>query len=171
MSYPIKYAVEVLKVIGDSTEEYRDITEGYIVSKCYVVEDRIKYDRNDGPTIRHIVTFPYRRFGDFNEYFRKHLNGDSYYEQRCVPERENLEHPEFIVNELYDTYEEAALAVKWKNIYLKEEKIAYIEHSITREKISQQIDRTFVACRLYESYISENTTDMVVDKVKRKVKE
>ena len=37
MGFPIKYAVEELKVDGGYVYDYNDITKGFIVSKCYVL--------------------------------------------------------------------------------------------------------------------------------------
>lgn len=40
--YPIKYAVERLTIGGGYKNGYEDVTEGYIVSKCYVADTKSK---------------------------------------------------------------------------------------------------------------------------------
>lgn len=43
LRFPIKYAVLELKSPGGYSTNYEDVTEGFIVSKCYVVGCEVKY--------------------------------------------------------------------------------------------------------------------------------
>lgn len=177
MSYPVKYAVEELKIEGGYVDDYQDITKGYIVSKCYVLEDRIRYDKEDSYTV-HIVLFPYSNFEDFVRYNRVIKNmrlspfriPSVYYEKRNTPESEDLMNPRFIVEDLYDSIEDAYLEAERRNDNLRGELLLHTS-SMQYEKLSKQIDADLDLCREYAGFIAKNTTDMVVEKVKRKVKE
>ena len=176
MSYPVKYAVEELKIEGGYNEDYQDITKGYIISKCYVLEDRIRYGGSE-PCVMHVVSFPYSRFEDFVRYnIIKNMNKSpfhspgEYYEERITPESEDLMNPRFIVEDLYDSIEDAYLEAERRNDNLRGELLLYTS-SMQYEKLSKQIDADLDLCREYAGFIAINTTDMVVEKVKRKVKE
>ena len=43
MKYPIKYAILELKVDGGPIHGYEEITKGFIVSKCFVLAEGLKY--------------------------------------------------------------------------------------------------------------------------------
>ena len=53
INYPIKYAVLELKSRGGWLVGFRDITQGFIASKCYVVETNIVYHQDGGNSITH----------------------------------------------------------------------------------------------------------------------
>ena len=63
--YPIKYAVERLTVSGGYNNGYDDITEGFIVSKCYVTDTKVSYYNGLEPRITHEVVFPFRKYEKF----------------------------------------------------------------------------------------------------------
>ncbi|MBQ6282191.1 MAG: hypothetical protein IJK66_01485 [Bacilli bacterium] len=172
MSYPVKYAVEELKIEGGYVEDYQDTIKGYIVSKCYVIEDRIRYGGHT-PYVVHAVTFPYSRFEDFIRYNKilKNIHTSpfrlpqAYYEQRNIPSLEEL----VVMEKLYDNIEDAYLEAERRNNNLKSELLLHTS-SAQFESLSKQIDEDLDLCREYAIFISENTTDMVVDKEKCKVK-
>lgn len=59
INYPIKYAILELKKTGGWADRYETITQGFIVSKCYVVESSITYHFNGNNKIAHKVVFPF----------------------------------------------------------------------------------------------------------------
>ena len=59
VNFPIKYAVLELTQSGGWMVDYKDITKGFIVSKCYVIEDNIIYDSDGNSKIVHKVFFPF----------------------------------------------------------------------------------------------------------------
>lgn len=166
MSYPIKYAVEDLKVDGGIIHDYEDITKGYIVSKCYVLENRLNY-RDD--CISYVVSFPYDSFDIFVSWYKRNSHNyyfdiyKHYYEQRRDPNRELLRdgYPRHIVTELFDTYEEAKEVADRKNGCLKGE-ILTNTGSAAYEKLSEEFKDTMEICGEYEKFVFANTTDMEV---------
>lgn len=171
MSYPIKYAIEELKVTGGSAVCYEDITKGYIVSKCYVLEERI--DCSSGNR-KYVISFPYDDFEHFMEWFKSnkdkynHYLADlykRYYEQRINPDRECCRegYPRHIVSELYDTYEEAKEIADRKNNLLKSEETLNTGNA-AYQKLSQEFADTMEICGEYEKFIFANTADMEVSK-------
>lgn len=178
MGYPVKYAVEELKVEGGYITNGEDVIKGYIVSKCYLIEDRISYDESyEVKGIKHLVAFPYVDFEDFITYKRRIRNMNTtpfrsipdYYEVRKDPNREKLGYSHFIISDLYDSYEEAFFAADSKNITLKGELLL---HTSTNqyEVESARIDYDLDLCREYEKFVFERTTDMKVVGDKTKVK-
>ena len=59
INYPIKYAVLELKKRGGWAVDFEDVTQGFIVSKCYVVESNIVYNADGTNSVKHKVVFPY----------------------------------------------------------------------------------------------------------------
>lgn len=164
--YPIKYAVERLTVSGDQKNGYDDITEGYIVSKCYVADTRISYYNGMEPRIIHEVVFPFRKY----ERFKFDLgSGVKYNETPVTPSRNASGNASYTqtVDKLFDTFEEAKKEAElansniWKtelmNLSLldgdwrEKHKSALIEHK-TRIGV----------CSCYERFIEEHTKDMEI---------
>ena len=80
MNYPVKYAVLELQVDGGIRYDYEDITKGFVVSKCYVLEDRLIYSYNGSAFQKFVVSFPYDNFEYFMIWFNKNsIRGISYY--------------------------------------------------------------------------------------------
>ena len=178
MGYPVKYAVEELKIEGSFVTNHEDIVKGYIVSKCYVVEDRISYDESFEPIgVKYVVTFPYRNFEEFIRYKRSiEMRGSNpflptpdYYETRRWPNEEALDYPTFLLQNLYDSYEEAFLVADSKNNALRGELLLHAPH-IGYQEFCNKIDEEFDLCREYEKFVFDNTTDMKVVGDKSKVK-
>lgn len=169
MSYPIKYAVEELKVDGGYEYGYEEITKGYIVSKCYVLESRLNYGNNH---TTYVVSFPYDNFDSFvSWYYRNSYNYNfdiykHYYEQRRKPDRELLrdEYPRHIICELFDTYEEAKDLADSKNSCLRG-KILTNTGSAAYEKRSKEFNNMMEICGEYEKFIFANTTDMAISHI------
>ena len=174
MDYPIKYAVEELKVDGGINYEYEDITKGFIVSKCYVLEDRLIYLPNGETCQKFVVSFPYDQFEYFTRWFRqnsyKYMSYiydlyKNYIENKHDPSREHLRdgHPLHFVCELFDDFLEAKEMVDHKNNQLKGEILANTGRK-AYEKLLKEFDDTMTMCGEYEKFIFANTSDMLVDK-------
>lgn len=166
MKYPIKYAIEELKVDGGYEYGYEKIAKGYIVSKCYVLESRFNY-ANEFTT--HVVSFPYDNFDSFvSWYYRNSYNYNfdiykHYYEQRRNPDRELLrdDYPHHIICEMFTCYEEAKNIADSKNSCLRG-KILTNTGSAAYDKLSKEFNNMMNICSEYEKYIFANTSDMEV---------
>lgn len=164
--YPIKYAVEKLTVSGGYINGFEDITEGYIVSKCYVADTKVSYYHGTEPKVTHEVVFPFRKFERFKLYLK---DGYKYDETPTVPTRDYTGNASYAqtVDKLFDTFEEAKKEAEiansniWKtelmNLSLLDEdwkakhKRALLEHK-TRLGV--------YSC--YETFITEQTKDMQI---------
>ena len=114
INYPIAYAVLELKEKYKNMTNGSYITQGFIVSKCYVLESSIKYDSDSGYKLKHKVVFPYKDFTSFKTSFRdgKQKIGDP---QIPVKNAYNDIYSYDIVDNLFNTYEEAKASANEKN--------------------------------------------------------
>ena len=163
MSYPIKYAVLELKVDGGFVDHYEDVTKAFIVSKCFVLEDRLCYSSGDLPFQKYIVSFPFDRFNDFTKWFCKNRNYRFYYEEKKNPYEKSFVYgyPLYTVTELFDDYEEAKELADSKNRYLKMQELINTNYS-TYIKLANDFDDMMLICSEYEKFIFENTFDMEI---------
>lgn len=65
INYPIKYTILELKERGGYLVGYEDITQGFVVSKCYVIESSIAYNADGSNKIIHKVVFPFQNIESF----------------------------------------------------------------------------------------------------------
>ena len=186
INYPIKYAVLELKEKGGYLVGYEDITQGFIASKCYVVESNIIYNSDGSNKVIHKVVFPFQDI----ECFKISLRNS----------RQNIGNPEVprydacgriypinIVTDLFDSYESAKVAAIERN----EE---YIRNSLSKipapspatlpivnwqkyyEESKQKFENGLEICNLFEQLILTATEDMdiseevITDKQKTFVK-
>ena len=174
MNYPVKYAVLELQVDGGIRYDYEDITKGFVVSKCYVLEDRLIYSYNGSAFQKFVVSFPYDNFEYFMIWFNKNSHKYSsymcdlyknYYESKHDPSREHLRenYPLHVVGELFDTYEEAKELEDNKNGILKGELLTNTGRA-AYEKLLEEFDNTMLISGEYEKFIFANTSDMQIDK-------
>ena len=163
MKQQIKYAIQELSIEKEAdyyVDEYIKETKGFIVSKCYVLEDRICYS-NSGKTHKYAVSFRYDDFESFMAYYNrfKAVYGDNCYKY-YVGYISN--HPKtYVVDELFDSYEEAKIIADAKNSHLKWESVSNAS-SNAYDELSSSIDNTLSICGEYEKFIFANTTDMEV---------
>lgn len=178
MGYPIKYAVLELKADGGIAHDYEDITKGFVVSKCHILEDRLIYLYNGATYQKIVVSFPYDNFEYFMIWFHQNSHKYSsyiydlyknYFESKHDPSREHLRdgYPLHIVSELFNTYEEAKELADHKNGQLKGEILKNTGRS-AYEKLLKDFDETMLMCGEYEKYIFANTNDMIIDKEQNK---
>ena len=66
-NYPIKYAVMQVLEDGGWLYDYEDILIGHIVSKCYLIESKVRYYKDDENRIIHYVLFPYKRIESYKK--------------------------------------------------------------------------------------------------------
>ena len=65
LNYPVKYAVLELKEVGGYSQGWEDITKGFIASKCFVVESKVKYLSDGSSKVSHKVVFPHKDYKTF----------------------------------------------------------------------------------------------------------
>lgn len=161
--YPIKYGLL----------EIPNSTFGYVVSKCYVVEDTVKYYPNGSRQEYHKVVFPYPSIGNYLLKMRydaetKSLGIRNYPKYDMFNNICNTS----VVRELFDSYEEAYVYATVKNQNLINELYEKIPFKHTddiklkdeeRERLSSRFQTDLETCERFERLILENTTDMIVD--------
>lgn len=115
-NYPIKYAVAELKERGGWAVNYSNYVIGYIASKCYVLEKIIEYKRNGDTEVKYKVVFPYK---DIDSY-EVGLRNDKKHLKKATEPVDNSYITD-IVDNLYDTYEDAKKEAVRKNRYLEDD--------------------------------------------------
>lgn len=148
-NYPIKYAVmpiieQVSWVPGLHELERNYDKVGYIVSKCYVLNETKTYNQNGTFKISYEVVFPYR-FDNLKERIDPKLNSSNK------------------TDKIFDTYEDARSEVKRKNeeiIRNASKNISWDYNSFKKfEKI--QIEK-FNNLKKLEAKIMEKTEDLII---------
>ena len=161
INYPIKYAaMPIIEQVGwvpglhEMERDYDVVC--YIVSKCYLISDLIKY-KEDGNAVREYeVVFPYKP-GEFNRW------------QRVAPQYNLINGystNSIKVNEVFDSYEEALNYATGKNEKLCEKSWVYLPYSRdVVEKIQEKKDEFETRLAEYkklEEQILFNTNDMII---------
>ncbi len=175
LNYPVKYAVLELKEVGNCSQGWKDITKGFIASKCYVVESKTIYSKDGSSKTFHKVVFPYKDFKTFKMLLnaRNIIQVDT----RNIPRYDAISkpYPVDIVADLFDTYEEAKTIANAKNKELYRQitcylNIEYLENNLDR--INKEFLKEIELCNLFEKASLEETEDMVIssnrDKANRK---
>lgn len=166
LKYPIKYAVLELKEQGGWLNGYEDITQGFIVSKCYVVESRLKHFSSGKSELTHNVVFPYKNIANFRLALQR---GVSYCDTGTIPSYDACgnPYPADVVSNLFDSYEEAQLSAFESNETLKRRLILQV--SISDEdwrekyaKLQQELSENLTLCQKFETFISAQTETMNV---------
>ena len=186
INYPIKYAVLELKEKGGYLVGYEDITQGFIASKCYVIESDIVYNSDGSNKIIHKVVFPFNNIEKFKNSLR---NGRQNIGEAEVPKYDSCDriYPISIVTDLFDSYESAKVAAEEKNEeYIRNllSKIPAPSPAILSivnwqkyyEESKQKFENGLEICNLFEQLILTATEDMdiseevITDKQKTFVK-
>lgn len=171
LKFPVKFAVLELKRNGGYSTNYEDVTEGFIVSKCYLMESKVRYMANGEQVVSYKVYFPYNNISGV-KYFYNHYNSLSSYKEergRIGINARGDYYPVEIVSDIFDTYEEAKEEAKQKNENLIARVAIYMSISDPRFMKIYERERTEIIARLsvcqkYEDFITENTKDMKVTK-------
>ena len=166
INYPIKYAVLELKSRGGWSVGYRDITQGFIASKCYVVETNIVYHKDGSHSVIHKVVFPYEDIDCLKtslRYGRKNIGEEQ------VPSYDACDrpYPVNIVDDLFETYEEAKKHSEAKNEEYKRDLITNVSMLDPNwqkqfETLIQQFNKSLEVCYLFEAISLEKTADMLL---------
>ena len=164
INYPIKYAVLELKKSGGWAVGYKDITQGFIVSKCYVVESNIIYHSDGKNKVTHKVVFP---FEDISCLEVSLMNGSQNIGEENMPSYDacNRPYPINIVTDLFDSYEKAKIIADGKNEECRHSLILKVAmgNSNWKEKfevLKQEFEQRLELCNLFERLVLEATEDM-----------
>lgn len=156
LNYPIKYAVLELKEKGGWDNNYEDITIGFIVSICYVVNQNIRYYQDGTNKTTYQVVFPYKDIHTFK--YRQIFNDEPiipHYSlwHKCLNSDK--------VSEIFDTYEEASIAAEKANINKRKSIICNIyEYNNLLKKHYEDL----AICKQFEKLVQEKTIDMAITK-------
>lgn len=164
-NYPIKYAaMPIIEQIGWSHGlnelERKDGIVCYIVSKCYLLNDKIKYRENGQSEKEYEVVFPYQK--------------DEYHNwERVTPSFNVFSHActnGEIVEEVFDTYEKAIIFATKKNEELC--KKTWINLAYTRDfhkqvlKKEEAFNKILSKYKVLEQLMLENMLDLEQSNVK-----
>ena len=160
-NYPIKYAViPMIEQIGWSHGmhelERKYGTVCYIVSKCYLVEESKKYKADGSVRVKYHVVCPY-------EY-------DEYYKWNRVEPTFNIMHGQcindIVVDEVYDSLEDARVSKDEKNKKLLHEQFTYMsveEYKKRFKEIESKFNSTLAYYNQLEAMIENDVQDLNED--------
>lgn len=159
LKYPIKYAIMPLEeqVGWDYGERVFDVV-AYIVSKCYVIEERKKYLDDGSFEINYEVVFLYAR-----------KDNSPYYEfEQAVPNWSIWRKctNSVFVNELFDSFEEASKVAFKHNTEILRKKMRRIafdgnfENNVS--KINSEYQETLHKYKKIEEKIEQETCDIKI---------
>ena len=179
LNYPVKYAVLELKEIGGYSQGWEDITKGFIASKCFVVESKVKYLSDGSSKVAHKVVFPHKDYKTFKVVLS--TRNSVQLEDRITPQYNAISepYPVNIVTDLFDTYEDAKEAAEGKNKELYRSLTRYLDVLYlvkNLDRINQEYASEMELCSLFEKASLEETKDMVasydreIDKTIKKLK-
>ena len=170
INYPIKYAVLELKEKGGWSVGYKDITQGFIVSKCYVIESNVVYHSDGSYEIIHKVVFP---FSDIEMFKNSLRNGRKNIGKPEIPKYDacDMIYPINIVTALFDSYEQARVMATYKNKEYKDNLIFktpdFLSNNFLNSNWKEQLNnleqgflQNLDVCNLFEQLILEATKDM-----------
>lgn len=165
LNYPVKYAVLELKEIGGYSQGWEDITMGFIASKCFVVESKVKYLSDGSSKVAHKVVFPHKDYKTFK--VSLNTRNSAQVEERITPQYNAISepYPVNIVTDLFDTYEEAKEDAEVKNNELYHSMICHldVEYLVKNlDRINKEYASEMELCNLFEKASLEETEDMVV---------
>lgn len=157
--YPIKYAI--MKIEGEiDCNSYSGVEYGVIaniVSKCYVISEKIEYDKNGNYNWKYEVVFPYQRESRYNGGFER-IEPKYNYDSECINST--------IIYELYDNLEEALEASKDENNKVLEKTIGGLPFSDDiKKRIEEEKEKHDIIINTYrklENLIETGTPNMVV---------
>lgn len=168
LNYPIKYAVLEVKEKGRCLGGHKNITQGFIVSKCYVVESKIKYGMSGNTRISHTVVFPFQDFSCFKENLKR---GTKYIGKHVIPKFNVDGNPllSSVVDELFDTYEEASQLANQKNEKMYFDLYFEVKVDPTNpnfdvelQKLKDDYNNKQNMCKIFEQLITDQTNSMEI---------
>jgi len=150
MNYPIRYALMPIIERGGFVDDYRDITRAYIVSKCYIISETVRYLENGKRTTTFEVVFPYQ-YPDLKHQVPKHIS------ETCTNA--------ILVNQVFDNFEDALVVADISNTKLKyrNSHISGSKDWIEKVKEDQmKFDKDLEKYKKIEQMILELTDEMTV---------
>ena len=168
INYPIKYAVLELKERGGWSVGYEYITQGFIASKCYVIESSIVYRADGSNKIIHKVVFP---FSDIETFRTSFSSGKQNIGKPELPRYNACDeiYPITIVTSLFDSYESAKALANEKNEDYKQNIIfttptpvgSYLMgNNNLHNVLTANFEKTLEICNIFEQLVLEETEDM-----------
>ena len=170
INYPIKYAVLELKEKGGYLVGYEDITQGFIVSKCYVIESSIIYNSDGSNKVIHKVVFPFQDIEGFKISLR---NGRQNIGNAEVPKYDACGriYPINVVTDLFDSYESAKVAAIERNEDYEHNIISKVPTPIPArlsnsnwqkqyEELKQEFQNELEICNFFEQLVLAATENM-----------
>lgn len=168
LKYPIKFAVLELKEKGNWQNGYEDITCGFIVSKCFVVESTIIYSPNGESKQIYKVVFPYK---DIEKYKYNFNQGSHVLGEPTIPSYNANGHvyPYDIVPKIFDEYNEANELAMQMNKILRSNLISNLsildnDFNEKYQKIKNDFNKELIICKKFEELILINTENMKITK-------
>lgn len=164
-NYPVKYvAMPIIEQIGwchglNELERNYDVV-CYIVSKCYLLSDKIKYKENGKSLKEYEVVFPYQK----RQYYSW---------ERVIPEFNLINYActnSNLVDKVFDNYEEALEFATQKNKELCDKTWVYLPYTedlderILEKK--QEFNDRLSSYKMLEQQILINTSDLEQSNVK-----
>ena len=164
-NYPVKYvAMPIIEQIGwchglNELERNYDVV-CYIVSKCYLLSDKIKYKENGKSLKEYEVVFPYQK----RQYYSW---------ERVIPEFNLINYActnSNLVDKVFDNYEEALEFATQKNKELCDKTWGYLPYTedlderILEKK--QEFNDRLSSYKMLEQQILINTSDLEQSNVK-----
>ncbi len=177
LNYPIKYAVLELKEKGGWSVGYADVTQGFIASKCYVIESSTVYYADGSNKKIYKVVFPFSDIGEFKKTIAKGSPNVGKAEAPRVAASGSI-CPISIVTDLFDTYDSAKEAAEEKNDDYRRHlsvqqnvPINYYMASIDmfRNALVHEFDSTLEICKFFEQEVLLATDDMPISEEMPKV--
>ncbi len=167
-NYPIKYAVLEVQEKGGWAVGYEDVTKGFIASKCFVVETKVVYGKDGKSKVINKVVFPYEDYSFFEHSLSRGIknlgimNSINY-------DANNNPYPSHIVNELYETFDEAKEKANKCNEDYKVNLINRVSFSepswqYQYELLKNDFDKTSSLCNLFEQLIESKTRLLEISK-------
>ncbi len=171
IKYPIKYAILELKERGGYLVGYEDITQGFIVSKCYVLESSIIYNSDGSNKEIYKVVFPFSNIEEFKNSLR---NGKPNIGNAKIPRYDvsGEIYSTNIVTELFDSYELAKINATEKNeeyrcnlmlkkpVIVMHTKLSNANWEKQHEKLKQEFENGLKICNIFEQLVLKATEDM-----------
>lgn len=156
LNYPIKYAVQELKINKGYDSNYEDVTFGFIVSKCYIISQNIKYHNDGTNTQTYDVIFPYKDIHNF--IYSTLLRG---YEFDEKPTTTMYQYNCNTVPTIFDTYEEASIFKEQTYINFRR---TILSHYGTKyaNNLLEEFQKNKEISEKYESIILERTKELTI---------
>lgn len=150
--YPIKYGVMPINELDQDSEII-----AYIVSKCYVISEKKTYLCNGTYKITYEVVFPYKM--DRTKNSRRAMPQYNIYSQ-CINS--------IVINQVFDSFEDASIVADKLNEGILHHEIGCLFFDDNFETKAKSIEtkhqETLDRVKAFESYVENETKDMVVTK-------